>query len=344
MQPNVFLVFARRLCNFTMCDLRSLVRTPVALFAVFSLVATSMAYAQNYPIRPITMIVPFPPGGVADGTARVVEPALSAALGQPIVIENRGGSGGNLAVGAFARAAPNGYTLLMTPNSPLTMNPFMFKSYPINPEKDLTPIAMIGEGYIGLVVQTSSPIRSVADLIAAAKTNPGQMTFGHIGVGSSHYLAGALLNKKAGIEIIPVPFQGAGPAMQNLLGGHISMSYATLSGAIPYIQSGQLRLVALAESKRIGQFPDVSTIAENVPGVTTSTWMGLFAPAGTPRPIIDRVHQAITTALRSENVREKLSRIGVVSTPSSPEELARIVREETNFWREAIAAAGIKPN
>jgi tripartite-type tricarboxylate transporter receptor subunit TctC len=313
------------------------------LLAVINLVTASAAWAQTYPARPITLVVPFPPGGVVDGTARVVEPALSAALGQPIVIENRGGSGGNLAVGAFARAAPDGYTLLLTPNSPLTMNPYMFKNYPINPEKDLAPIAMIGEGYIGLVVQASSPIHSVTELIAAAKAKPGQLTFGHISVGSSHYIAGALLNKKAAIEIIPVPFQGAGPAMQNLLGGHISMSYATLSGVIPYIESGQMRLIALAESKRIRQFPNIPTISETVPGVATSTWLGLFAPAGTPKPIIDRVHRAVTTALESAEVREKLNRIGVVANLSSPDELGRIVHEDLKFWREAIAAAGLEP-
>lgn len=320
----------------------SVMRVSVALL-VGGLVTVSAADAQTYPTRPIALMVPFPPGGVADGTARVVESALGAALGQPIVIENRGGSGGNLAVGLFARAAPDGYTLLMTPNSPVTMNPYMFKNYPINPERDLAPIAMIGEGYIGLVVQASSSIRTIAELIATAKAKPNQLSFGHIGAGSSHYLAGALLNKKAAIEVIPVPFQGAGPAMQNLLGGHLSMSYATLSGAIPYIESKQLRLVAVAESKRVKQFPDVQTIAETVPGVTTATWMGLFAPAGTPKSVIDRVHQAVITALGSADVQEKMKRIGVVPMPSSPQELARIVHDEMKFWREAIATAGFEP-
>lgn len=320
----------------------SVMRVSVALL-VGGLVTVSVADAQTYPTRPIALMVPFPPGGVADGTARVVESALGAALGQPIVIENRGGSGGNLAVGLFARAAPDGYTLLMTPNSPVTMNPYMFKNYPINPERDLAPIAMIGEGYIGLVVQASSSIRTIAELIATAKAKPNQLSFGHIGAGSSHYLAGALLNKKAAIEVIPVPFQGAGPAMQNLLGGHLSMSYATLSGAIPYIESKQLRLVAVAESKRVKQFPDVQTIAETVPGVTTATWMGLFAPAGTPKSVIDRVHQAVITALGSADVQEKMKRIGVVPMPSSPQELARIVHDEMKFWREAIATAGFEP-
>jgi len=306
-------------------------------------VFTSGAVAQTYPTRPITLVVPFPPGGIADGTARVMEPALRAALGQPVVIENRGGSGGNLGVAAVARADPDGYTLLMTPNSPIVQNPHMFKNYPIKPEKDLVPIAMIGEGYIGLVVQASSPINSVKDVIAAAKAKPGELTFGNIGVGSSHYFAGALLNKKADINIIPVPFQGAGPAMQNLLGGHISMSYGTLSGILPFVQSGQLKLLAVAEAKRVSYLPDVPTIAETVPGVETSTWEGFFAPAGTPQPIIDRLYEATKKALASPEVQQKLTHIGIVPKLSSPDELKRTVHEDLKFWRQAVDTAGLEP-
>lgn len=314
----------------------------VVLVAV-GVAVSFVASAQTYPNRPITLVVPFPPGGIADGTARVVGPALSAALGQPVVIENRGGSGGNLGVAAVARAAPDGYTLLMTPNSPVVQNPFMFKNYPINSERDLAPIAMIGEGYIGLVVQKSSPINSVQDVIAAAKAKPGELTFGNIGVGSSHYFAGALLNKKAGINIIPVPFQGAGPAMQNLLGGHVSMSYGTLSGVLSYVQSGQLKLLAVAESKRVRDLPDVPTIAETVPGVVTSTWEGFFAPAGTPSAIIDRLYEATKKALETPEVQQKLTRIGIVPNLMPPDELKRTVHEDLKFWRQAVETAGLQP-
>lgn len=314
-----------------------------AAAAVFASTLTAIGSAQTYPTRPITLIVNFPPGGIADGTARVMEPALTAALGQPFVIENRGGSGGNFGAAAVARAAPDGYTLLMTPNSPLVQNPFMFKSYPINPERDLTPIAMIGEGYIGLAVQKSSPMNSVTDLIAAAKAKPGELTFGNMGVGSSHYIAGVLLNKKADINTIPVPFQGGGPAMQNLLGGHISMSYGTLSGVLPFVQSGQLKLLAVAESKRISWLPDVPTIAETVPGVETSTWEGFFAPAGTPQAIIDRLFKATKAALESAEVREKLINIGVTPRLMTPDELKSTVHEDLKFWRQAVETAGLEP-
>ena len=313
------------------------------LVGLASAFISAAGIAQTYPIRPITLVVPFPPGGIADGTARVLEPALSAALGQPVIIENRGGSGGNFGVAAVARAVPDGYTLLMTPNSPVVTNPYMFKKYPINPESDLEPIAMIGEGHIGLVVQASSTINSVKDLIGMAKAKPGELTFGNIGVGSSHYFAGALLNKKANIDIISVPFQGAGPAMQNLLGGHITMSYGTLSGVLPYVQSGQLKLLAVAEVKRVKDLPDVPTIAETVPGVVTSTWEGFFAPPGTPKLVIDRLYEATKTALASADVQKKLKHIGIVPTLSSPDELKRTVHEDLKFWREAVATAGLEP-
>jgi tripartite-type tricarboxylate transporter receptor subunit TctC len=303
----------------------------------------SIVLAQAYPDRPITLIVPFPPGGVSDGTARVVAPALAEALGQPVIIENRGGSGGNIGLAAAARANPDGYTLTMTPNAPLTMNPFMFRNYPFDPETGLAPIAMIGGGALGLIVPSSSPIMSVKDLIALAKAKPGELTFGHVGIGSSHWMAGILLNKKADIQIVPVPFQGAGPAMNALLGGHISMSYGTLSGAIPFVQSGKFRLIAVVEKKRLKSFPDVPTVAETVPGVETATWVGFFAPAGTPKPIIARLHQAAEKALGSDDVRDKLARVGVDETVSSPEELRRIMHAELKFWRDAFAAAGIEP-
>jgi len=322
---------------------RGVLNTLFAFVSIVGAAFASAASAQNYPTRPIQMIVPFPPGGIADSSARIVAASLSSALGQPIIIENRGGSGGNIGVDIAARATPDGYTLLMTPNSPLTMNPFMFKAYPINPTRDVVPITMVGEGYIGLVVLASSPFHSVKDVIEAAKAKPGELTFGNIGVGSSHYVAGALLNKKANIETISIPFQGGGPALQSLLGGHISMSYTTLSAAIPYVNAGKMRLVAVVENKRLAQFPDVPTIAETVPGVTTSTWMGLFAPRGTPQPIIDKLNQVTTKVLGSSEVLEKLASVGILAKASTPEELGKTVQEDLDFWREAIATAGLGP-
>ena len=301
------------------------------------------ASAQNYPSRPISLIVPFPPGGIIDGAARILEPALSKELGQPIVIENKGGSGGNIGTALAARAAPDGYTLLIVPNAVAVINPFTFKNYPIDPVKDLAAVGMVGESYLGLVVQASSPYNSVQDVIAAAKAKPGELTYGHVGVGSGHNIAGSLLNKMADIKVTPVPFQGAGPAMQNLLGGHITMSYGTLAGILPYVQSGQMKLLGIAERQRIKSMPDIPTIYETVPGVVSPVWVGIFAPAGTPNDVVARLNAALNTALASPDVQQKLQRIGMVLTPGTPEALQNLVRDDLKFWREAIPLAGITP-
>jgi tripartite-type tricarboxylate transporter receptor subunit TctC len=299
--------------------------------------------AQEFPSRPVTLVVPFPPGGVIDTTARVMEAELGKELGQPIVIENKGGSGGNLGTQMVARAQPDGHTILMVPNAVVVMNPYTFKNYPIDPGKDLAGVGMVGETYIGLVVQANSPFNSVQDIVAAAKAKPGELTYAHIGPGSAHNIAGALLNKKAGINITPVPFQGAGPALQSLLGGHIAMSYATIAGVLPYLESKQMKLIALVEPSRIKKMPDVTTVNEIVPGVEVTSWVGVFAPAGTPKPIIDRLNAAMNKVLALPEVKAKLDRIGVVPMTGTAAEFDKRVREDLNFWKGAIEVAGIVP-
>ncbi len=287
--------------------------------------------------------MPFPPGGVIDTTARVIEAELAKELGQPVVIENKGGSGGNLGTQMVARAQPDGHTILMVPNAVVVMNPYTFKNYPIDPAKDLAGVAMVGETYIGLVVQANSPFNSVQDIVAAAKAKPGELTYAHIGPGSAHNIAGALLNKKADINIQPVPFPGAGPALQSLLGGHITMSYATIAGVAPYLESKQMKLIALVEPGRIKKMPEVKTVNEVVPGVEVTSWVGVFAPAGTPAPIIDRLNGAINKVLALPEVVAKLDRIGVVPMTGTAAEFEKRVRQDLTFWKDAIGVAGIAP-
>lgn len=318
-------------------------RLAVGAFVMLGAVLHYPALAGDYPSRTITFVVPFPPGGIVDSVARVVLPSAGESLGQATVIENRGGSGGNFAVAAVSRAAPDGYTLLMTANSPIVMNPFMYKSYPIDPEEGLTPIAMIGTGYMGLAVQASSPIKSVGDLIAVARQRPDELTFGHLGAGSAHYVLGALLNRKADIKVLPIPFQGAGPAIQALLGGHITMTYGTLSALTPYVDSGQFRLLAVAEPRRISEMPDVPAIAETVPGVMASTWVAVFGPPRLPEAIVDSVYKAMRAGMATGSVRQKLTEMGVAPALGGPRELKSVVRQDLTFWRDAIAAAGFSP-
>lgn len=315
--------------------------TVAAPFAVLG--PTAHVVAQAYPSRPVTLIVPFPPGGVIDTTARVLEAELSKELGQPVVIENKGGSGGNLGTQLVARAQPDGHTLLLAPNSTVVTNPFTFKNYPIDPVKDLTAVAVIGDTYIGLVVPASSPFNTLQDIIQAAKQKPAELTYGHIGIGSAHNIAGALLNKKADIDITPVPFQGAGPAMQSLLGGHITMSYGTLAGILPYVEAKQMKLIAIAEPGRIKKLPDVAIMSEVVPGVEATVWVGVFAPAGTPRPIVDKLNAALNKIVTLPDVRAKLDRIGVVPEPASVAAFEKRVRDDLKFWKQAVELAGIAP-
>lgn len=325
--------------------MRVLLRAARSAAVAASVIAglTVAVAAQDFPSRPVTLLVPFPPGGVIDTTARVIDAEFAKELGQPIVIENKGGSGGNLGTQMVARAQPDGHTILMVPNAVVVMNPYTFKNYPIDPAKDLAGVGMVGETYIGLVVQTNSPFNSVQDIVAAAKTKPGELTYAHIGPGSAHNIAGALLNKKAGINVTPVPFQGAGPALQSLLGGHITMSYATIAGVIPYLESKQMKLIALVEPGRIKKMPDVTTINEIVPGVEVTSWVGVFAPAGTPKPIIDRLNAAMNKVLALPEVQAKLDRIGVVPMTGTAAEFDKRVRQDLSFWKDAIEVSGITP-
>lgn len=303
----------------------------------------SQAIAQGFPTRPITLIVPFPPGGVTDTSARVIEPGLSKELGQPVVIENKGGSGGNIGTQLVARSEPDGHTLLLVPNATVAMNPYTFKNYPIDPSKELAGIGMVGETYIGLVVPASSPFNSIQDVIAAAKAKPNEYTFGHIGVGSAHNIAGSLLNKKAGIQITPVPFQGAGPALQSVLGGHVTMSYGTIAAVTPYIEAKQMKLLALVEPARISKMPNLTTINEIVPGVEVTSWVAIFAAAATPRPVVERLNAALNKVLADPEIQSKLDRIGVVPTPIAAENLDKRLRDDLKFWKQTITDVGITP-
>ncbi len=318
-------------------------RTITALAAIAALAITaSAAVGQDYPSKQITIVAPFPPGASTDGVARILQTKLSEALGAPVVVENRGGAGGNIGSATVARAAPDGYTLLLTVNAPIVMNPFMYKNFPYKPDQDFASIAMIGETYMALVVQDTSPIKSVADLIAEAKKTPRILTFGSAGVGSAHQLAGELLNKNAGIQVTHVPFQGGGPAVQNLLGGHLSMTYGTLPAVLPQIKAGKLRLIAFAEGKRVKEFPDTPTIAEIVPGVETSTWIGFFAPAKTPRAVIEKLAKATSEVMNSDDAKSKLTAIGVVPNLLGPDAMDKRVKDDLAFWGKAIPSIGIE--
>jgi len=300
------------------------------------------AQAQDYPVKPITIVVPFPPGASTDTTARALLPKMTEMLGQPVVVDNRPGSGGNVGTGFVARAKPDGYTLLLTVNPPISMNKHMFKELPYDPEKDLTPISLIATTVMALAVNPSLPVKTVQELIDYAKAHPGELKFGSAGIGSAHHINGEVMNRKAGINMVHVPYPGGGPAIADLVGGHIMVSFGTLPAVLPHAQTNALRIIALAEDERYEGLPDVPTISETIPDVGVQTWIGVMAPGGTPRPIVDKLNAAVNAALKDPAVVDLYKKSGVQVRGTSVEELAEVIHKDLAEYEVLFPQIGIE--
>jgi tripartite-type tricarboxylate transporter receptor subunit TctC len=301
------------------------------------------ALAQDYPVRPITIVVGYTPGATSDLLARTVGERLGTALGQTVIVENRSGVGGNIGAGHVARSQPDGYTLMVGTDAQMSSNVHLYKHVGFDPVKDFAPVAYAGLNIICLAVNTQLPINSVADLIAHAKANPGKLSYGSSGVGSPHHLAGELLRQKTGIDIQHVPYRGGGAAVNDLLGGHISMAFLSLSAVVPHLNTGKVRMIAMVEKTRYAAMPDVPTIGETVPGFEMSSWIGLFAPAGTPADVIGKLNAGVAKVLTAEGVKEKLANLGLVVVAGKPEELSEVVKGAIQVRGELVKAAGITP-
>ena len=300
------------------------------------------ALAQSYPTRPITIVSAQAPGGASDTIARMVGDRLQAALGQPIVIDSRPGASGNVGAAFVARAAPDGYTLMIGTDAMMTSNIHLFKSMAFDPAKDFVPITNAGANIIVLAAHTSVPANSVAELIAHAKANPGKLQFGSSGIASPHHLAGELLKQKAGIDIIHVPYRGGALSANDLAGGHIAMAFLSYSAAAPLVAAGKIKMLAVVEKTRYAAIPDVPTVADTVPGFEMSSWLGFFAPAGTPAPIVSRLNEELVKILKVDAVKERLGTLGLAVIADSPEALARTVRDGIAVRGELIKAANIQ--
>jgi tripartite-type tricarboxylate transporter receptor subunit TctC len=308
------------------------------------LTSFTAAQAQAYPTRPITIVVPFPPGASTDFMARIIRDPLNEALGQPVVIDNRPGAAGTTGSAAAVAAAPDGHTLLVTVNAPLTMNVYMQKNFPFDPKTAFTPIATMADVVLALAVHASLPVKTVPELIDYAKKNADKkLSYGSAGIGSAHHIAGELLKQKTGIDMMHVPYRGGGPAIQDLVAGHIPISFGTTPAVLPQANAGTIRIIALAEEKRSADLPGVPTVAETVPGVVTATWVGLLAPAGTPRPIVDRLNKIVVDTLKRPDVMEKLKQQGASAVAGTPEELSQRMQAELAGWGRIIPSLGIKP-
>ncbi|MDF3009899.1 MAG: tripartite tricarboxylate transporter substrate binding protein [Burkholderiales bacterium] len=298
--------------------------------------------AQPYPSKPIRFIVSFPPGGSSDLISRAIAPRMSEKLGQPVIVENRPGAGGMIGVDVVAKAPPDGHVIGLAAAGALSSNIHLYPTMPFHPEKDLAPLSMLAMIPFFLVAHPSQP-DSLKGVIDAAKAKPGALSYGHGGQGSTMHLAGELLNMMADIKVQAVPYKGSGPVSADVLGGQVQLGVVDVPSAIANVKAGKLRALAVTTKRRITAAPDVPTFEEaGLPGYEAIGWFGAVAPAGTPSQIVNRLNQEIRNALSAPEVRERALSAGAEPFPSTPEEFAAIIREETKKWGEVVKTAGIK--
>jgi tripartite-type tricarboxylate transporter receptor subunit TctC len=290
----------------------------------------------------VTIVTPQPPGAASDLLARTVGDRLSHAWGQSVIVDNRPGASGNVGAALVARAPADGYTLMVGTDAMLTSNVYLFKNMPFDPVKDFAPITNAGANIICLAVNTQLPVASVPELIAYAKANPGKLQYGSSGIASPHHLSGELLAQKTGISIVHVPYRGGGPAANDLLGGHINMAFLSLSSAVPLLTSGKIRILAVVEKSRYTAMPAIPSIGETVPGFEMSSWLGFLAPAATPAPLVARLNETIIKILTTETVKEKLATLGLVVAPTTPAELAAVIKDGLAVRGQLVKAANIQ--
>ncbi|TWA98724.1 Bug family tripartite tricarboxylate transporter substrate binding protein [Bradyrhizobium stylosanthis] len=298
------------------------------------------ALAQDYPSRPVKIIVPFPAGGSNDIIARIVAQKLAERTGQTFVVENRGGAGGNIGAETVASTDPDGYTLLLTAPPPLTINGSLYKKLPFDPAKAFAPVALIASVPIVLVVNPSVPAKNVGELIALAKARPGTMNFGSSGIGSTNHLAGELLKSMAGIDIVHVPYRGAAPAMNDLLAGQIPFMFDNMPAVLPQVQGKAINAIAVAGAKRADALPDVPVVAETIPGFEASSWFGLVAPAKTPQPALAKLSGELETILKMPDVKKRLAELGAEPGTVFGGAFGQFMADETTKWGKLVKTSG----
>jgi tripartite-type tricarboxylate transporter receptor subunit TctC len=322
-----------------------MLRTTLSALAGLALLvwAAPAAPAAEYPTRPVTLVVAFPPGGASDVLARILGRKLEQVLAQPFVIDNRPGAGGNVAAEAVAHAAPDGYTLLAGNNAILATNAALYKKINFDPVADFAPVGLIGSQANILVVNPRLPVKSMAELIALAKAEPGKLNFASSGHGLAAHLAGELFKAEAKIDIVHVPYKGAAPALQDVIAGHVQMMFATASSVVSHIQDGKVRPLAVATLKRTAVLPDIPTMDElGLKGFDATTWHGVVAPARTPSDVVVALNRALTATLADAGVKKSLGDLGVDVIGGTPDEFAAYIKSEIPKWTAIIKASGAK--
>ena len=316
----------------------------ISIFAIFGYSLSTYAQTANqYPNKPITLIVPYGAGGSSDSRTRQVGQLLSIELGQPIIVENKAGAGGNIGTEFIAKAKPDGYTIGMGNFAPLSVNKALFKKMGFDPEKDITPIILIEKGPLVLTVPIKSPYKNVNDVVAAAKAKPGTLTFSSGGIGGSHHLSAELFKQNAGIDMIHVPYKSGAAATTDLLAGNVDMMFEQMYSALPNINSNKLRALAITSAKRSPLLPNVQTLVElGYPKVVIQNWQGFIAPAGTPKEIITKLNKALNKVLLDPSMREKITSQSNEVGGGTPEEFATLIKSESAKWSAVVKTANIK--
>ena len=313
------------------------------LCAAASLLLTSAVFAQPYPVKPLRLVVPFPPGGPADSVARVLAQKLTDVLGQQVVVDNRAGATGTIGAGLVAKSPPDGYTLLLGTSNELAMSPGLFDRLPYDPVRDFAPLSNLINFPNILVVNPHLPARTVAEMVALARAKPGQLSFATSGIGSTNHLTGVVFQNLQKIRVNYVPYKGGGPAVTDLMGGHVDSMFATMPSVVPFVKSSKLKALVITDDKRWAALPDVPSAKETgVPGLMVITWNGVLAPAGVPDAIIAKLNADIVTVANSTDMKERMKAQAAEIATTTPDEFAAMLRNDFAKWSKVIKQAGMR--
>jgi tripartite-type tricarboxylate transporter receptor subunit TctC len=306
-------------------------------------IVAGAACAQDWPSRPIRIVVPFSPGGVADTSARVVSDRLAARLGQPVTVDNRPGASGNIGTEAVAKSPPDGYTLLLGFDGTMVINPHVFPKIPFDPVRDFAPVTKIGDATLILVAHPSVPAKDLRELIAYGKAKPGTLSYGTSGTGGTPHLAGEMLKQRTGIDMTHVPYKGGGQAIGDVVGGQIPLVFTAIATAQQYVRGGKLTGLGVPSEKRSGSLPDVPTFAEGgVDNFVVNSWVGILAPARTPQPVIDRLYRELAAVIAMPDARERLAVLGIEPVANTPAQFGEQIRSDLARWEKVVKQAGIR--
>jgi tripartite-type tricarboxylate transporter receptor subunit TctC len=315
----------------------------LSLAAAASLLPIAAAAQASYPAKPVRLVVPFVPGGVSDGSARLVADYLSRRLGQQVVVDNKPGASGNIGTALVAQAEPDGYTLLLAFDGTMVINPHVFDKVPFNTLSEFAPIGKIGDAVLILVSNTAFAPKTLGEVIAASKSTPGGLSYGTSGTGGTPHIAGELLKMRTGANLTHIPYKGGGQAMTDVLGGQIPLVYTAVAGAVGHVKAGKLHPVAVSSRQRAPSLPDVPTFIEaGVPDFEASSWVGLMAPARTPQPILDKLNAALNDVLNDPEAKAKLVVMGITATPGTAQAFGTVLQQDLERYGPVVKAAGIK--